>query len=250
MIEKMLNTMMKRYQMFTYVGLAIVIIAFALSLQGADANATFFAADKTSREAAVAGSELVAANVARHSIPAWVPSFKFVGLGILLGAITMALGMIIKTLHDLGKNVMAGWPAHLNPGLPAKPMAAKMFPMIMMMGWMILIVGLIWALALNGTVTSYWSHSVANELNPAQPGSTLLNQLQVITSTLPWLGVLRFMGMALLFSAITVALTVIIRSLQMQEKSLNRFIAARSGGNWLNQCLPFSQAFPRTRGEA
>jgi len=114
-----------------------------------------------------------------------VPSFKFVGLGIMLGAITMALGMIIQNLRELGKNVRANWPAQLNPGLPEKPLAAKMFPMIMMMGWMILIVGLIWALGLNGTVTSYWNHSIANELNLAEPGSTLLNQLGTITATLP-----------------------------------------------------------------
>lgn len=229
MMEKIINVMMKRYQMFAYLGLIIVLIAFALSLQAADANSTFFTADKATREAAGVGSELVSANVTRHSIPAWVPSFKFVGLGILLGAITMALGTIIQTLRELGKDVMSGWPAHLNPGLPQKPRAAKMFPMIMMVGWMLLIVGLIWAIGLNGTVTSYWNHSIANELNTAQPGSTLLNQLGTITATLPWLGFLRFLGMALLFSGITVALTVIIRTLQMQEKRLKRFIDTQSG---------------------
>ena len=116
----------------------------------------------------------------------------------------------------------------VNPGLPEKLLSAKMFPMIMMMGWMLLIAGLIWALALNGTVTSYWNHSIAGELNPSQTGSTLLNQLRVITTTLPWLSFLRFLGMAFLFSAITVALSVIIRTLQLQEKSLTRFIAAQS----------------------
>jgi hypothetical protein len=66
-------------------------------------------------------------------------------------------------------------------------------------------------------VTSYWHHSIANGLNPAQPGSALLNQLGTIAATLSWLNVLRFLGMALLFSGITVALTIIIRTLQMQE---------------------------------
>ena len=58
-----------------------------------------------------------------------------------------------------------------------------------------------------------------------------MNQLGTIKATLPWLGALRFLGMALLFSGITVALTVIIRTLQMQEKSLRRFVDARSGSN-------------------
>ena len=112
-----------------------------------------------------------------------------------------------------------------------KPRAAKLFPMIMMIGWMLLFVGLIIALWLNGTVTSYWNHSIADELNPAEAGSALLSQLGLITSTLPWLAFFRFAGMALLFSAITIALTVIIRTLQFQEKSLERFVEARSGGN-------------------
>ena len=231
MMEKMQNAMMKRYQMFVWIGFIIVLIAFLLSLLAANANAVFFSADKATREAAGAGTGLVAANVLRNSVPTWVPSFKFLGLGIMLGAITMALGTIIQTLRALGKDVMAKWPADLNPGVPAKPRAAKLFPMIMMMGWMLLIIGLIVALWLNGTVTSYWNQSIANELNPAAASSALLSQLGLITSTLPWLGLFRFAGMALLFSAITIALTVIIRTLQFQEKTLQKFVDARSGGN-------------------
>jgi hypothetical protein len=37
--------------------------------------------------------------------------------------------------------------------------------------------------------------------------------------------------MALLFTSITVALTVIIRTLQTQKNLLNKFVQARSGGN-------------------
>ncbi|RMG96638.1 MAG: hypothetical protein D6706_09950 [Chloroflexi bacterium] len=227
MMEKMQNTMMKRYQMFAWLGLIIVLIAFLLSLNAASANATFFSVDKATREAAGTNSALALANVARHSIPTWVPSFKFLGLGIMLGAITMALGVIVKTLRDLGNNVMGTWPNTLNPGTPEKPRAAKMFPMIMMMGWLILIIGLIWALSLNNTVVAYWNHSVATELNTAESGSLLLRQLGTIQSTLPWLGALRFLGMAFLFTGITVALTVIIRTLQFQEKTLQRFVNAR-----------------------
>lgn len=229
MMEKMQNAMMKRYQMFVWLGFIIVLIAFLLSLSAANANALFFSADKATREAAGAGSALMTANVIRHSIPTWVPSFKFLGLGIMLGAITMALGVIVKTLRELGKDVMANWPAELNPGVPAKPLAAKLFPMIMMMGWMALVVGLILALWLNGVVTSYWNHSIANELNPAQPGSLLLTQLGLTAGALPWLSFLRFLGMAFLFTGITVALTVIIRTLQFQEKTLHKFVQARSG---------------------
>ena len=96
-MEKMQQTMMKRYTMFAGLGLLIVLIAFLFSLQAANANAVFFSIDKLTREAADVGTNIVAANVTRHSIPHWVPSLKFLGLGILLGAITMALGLIATT---------------------------------------------------------------------------------------------------------------------------------------------------------
>jgi hypothetical protein len=230
MMEKMQNSMMKTYQGFAWLGLIIVLVAFLVAVfAGAGANATFFSVDKATREAAEAGSTLVAANVTRHSVVTWVPSFKFLGLGIMLGAITMALGLIATILRNLGRDVMSHWPAELNPGIPPKPVAAKMFPMIMLLGWIILIIGLVWALALNGIVTSYWNHSIANELNPAEPGSALLTQLGIIQGTLPWLGFFRFLGMSVLFTGITVALTVIIRTLQHQEKTLEKFVAARAG---------------------
>jgi hypothetical protein len=230
MMDKMINAMMKRYQMFVWLGLIIVLIAFWMAYSvGANAQATFFSVDKAAREAAGTGTIYALANAARHSIPTWVPMLKFLGLGIMLGAITMALGSIIQTLQVLGKEVSANWSDKLNPGEPEKPKAAKLFPLLMMMGWIILIIGVIWAFSLNSTVTSYWNHSVANELNPAQLGSTLLTQLGTIVSTLPWLNAFRFTGMAFLFTAITLALTVIIRALQFQEKSLENFLQSKTG---------------------
>lgn len=228
MMEKMQNKMMKHYQMFGWLGFIIVVIAFLYSLQGAGANSTFFSVDKASREAAGAGSALVAASVLRHSIPTWVPAVKFLGLGMIIGAITMALGVIATTLRNTGGNVMGKWPKQLNPGVPPKPRSAKLFPMIMMMGWMVLIIGVIVAFSINGTVTSYWAHAIATELNPAQSGSLLLNQLGAIKATLPWIALMRFVGMSLVFTAITVSLTVIIRTLQYQETTLRNFVAARS----------------------
>jgi hypothetical protein len=226
-MEKMQQRMMKNYKMFAGLGLIIVLIAFAISLVAADANTTFFSVDKVTREAAGAGSNIVAANVTRHVIPNWVPSFKFVGLGLMLGAITMALGIIAITLRNLGINLMSNWPKELNPGAPEKPQAAKRFPMLMMIGWMILIISLIVALITNGEVVFYYGHSIANELNPAEPGSPLLSSFGLIKGIQPWLGALRFLGMAFLFTAITIALTVIIRTLQHQEKSLKMFIKGR-----------------------
>jgi hypothetical protein len=228
-MEKMQNAMMKQYKMFAGIGLFIVLIAFLVSLLAADANSVFFSATKGAREGS--DSALIAANVTRNVIPHWVPAFKFVGLGLMLGAITMALGIITKTLRELGIGVMSRWPKNLNPGAPEKPRAAKIFPMLMIMGLMLLLIGLIAALASNGTVSTYWNNSIALVLNPAGPNSVELQNLGIIQGIKPWLGALRFAGMALLFTAITVSLTVIIRTLQAQEMVLRGFVRARTAAN-------------------
>jgi hypothetical protein len=225
-MEKMQNSMMKHYKMFAAIGLIIVVIAFGVSLLAADANSTFFSATKEAREGS--DSTLIAANVTRNVIQQWVPALKFVGLGLMLGAITMALGIIATTLREFGIGVMSRWPKNLNPGAPDKPRAAKMFPMLMIMGWMLLLVGLIVALASNGTVSAYWNNSIALVLNPAGLDSIELQRLGFITGIKPWLGALRFAGMALLFTAITVAVTVMIRTLQAQERNLRGFVKART----------------------
>jgi len=76
-------------------------------------------------------------------------------------------------------------------------------------------------------VTTYWSHSAAAELNRAA-GSALLQQLSLIQASLPWLAALRFLGMGLLLTAITVALTVIVPTLQLQNQSLAKFVQLRT----------------------
>ena len=119
MMEKMITAMMKRYQLFAWMGLIMVLLAvwFAYSI-GADANATFLSVDKATREAAATGSVLALANTALHSTTTWVPAFKFMGLGLMLGAITMVLGLIMQTLRTLGEHVTGICPAHLTPRLP------------------------------------------------------------------------------------------------------------------------------------
>lgn len=82
-----------------------------------------------------------------------------------------------------------------------------------------LIIGIVLAV---GVVPSYWNHSIAGELNPAEAGSKLLSQLGTVSSFADWLNPLRMVGMASLFTAITIALTVIIGTLRMQAGMLIR----------------------------
>lgn len=220
----MMNAMMKRYEMIAVVGLIIVLVAFALAYVAAENTAFWLGAAKDTREAARAGSGLVAAKVSAETLRTWVSPFKFTGLALMLGAITMALGLILLNLKELGTGFMATWPERLRPEPPQPPKTVMMFRMAMMLGVLLVVVSLLVALNLVPTVQSYWSHSIAAELNPAEPGSALLAQLGFIRSQLWWINAIKFTGMALLFTGITLALTVIIRTLQTQEATLERFL--------------------------
>jgi hypothetical protein len=197
----------------------------------APAQSTFFSDAKAVRESAEIGSRFVNANVTRHVIEAWVPQFKFLGLGFGLMAITMALGTIAKRLRRMGKVITSHFPAHLRPEMLPVPSRVRVFQLSTLMGVMILLAALIVGIVLAvGIVPAYWNHSIADQLNPAQAGSTLLDQLSVVSSFAKWLNPLRMVGMAMLFTGITIALTVIIGTLRMQSKLLHNFYQRASTG--------------------
>ena len=51
--------------------------------------------------------------------------------------------------------------------MPKLPITAQMFPMLMMMGMMVLIAALVIGIILAVISFGYWNHSIATELNPA-----------------------------------------------------------------------------------
>ena len=227
----MIEGMMPKYPMIALVGWMFVLIAFLVGLfVFSPAQATFLSDAKAIREAASAGSAFVDANVSRHVIEAWLPQFKFVGLGLSLMAITMALGTIAKKLRHMGKVIAAHMPANLAPPTPPIPGRVRIFQLSTMMGIMILLAALIVGIVLaTGVVPDYWSHSIASALNPAAAGSALLDQLASVSSYAKWLNPLRILGMGFLFTGITVALTVIIGTLRLQAGMLVQFYQKASG---------------------
>ena len=221
----MIESMMPMYPMIAvmgwmFVGIAILVGVFAL----APAQSAFFSDAKAVREAAGAGSLFVNANVISNVIEAWVPQFKFLGLGLGLMAITMALGIIAKKLRQMGMTITGHMSSDYRPPMPPIPGSVRWFQLSTMMGLMVLLAVLIVGIVLaTGVVPAYWNNSIANVLNQAQPGSALLAQLGVVKSFHFWLNPLRLVGMSFLFTAITIALTVIIGTLRQQAKLLVGF---------------------------
>ena len=227
----LIEGMMPRFQTIAVAGWMMVLVAFLIGVTAlTSAQAAFYADAKAVREGAAANSTFVQANVASHVIETWLPQFKFLGLGLGLMAITMALGSIAKRLRRMGQVISSHLPADLRPAMPPIPLRVRVFQLSTLMGVMILLAALVIGIVLAaGAVPAYYNHSIANELNPAQPGSDLLAQLGLVSSFADWLNPLRMVGMAFLFTAITIALTVIIGTLRTQAEVLMRFGAEAVG---------------------
>ncbi|MEK6221257.1 MAG: hypothetical protein N2D54_03320 [Chloroflexota bacterium] len=221
----MIEGMMPMYPMIALMGWMFVLIAVLVGLYVfSPAQAVFFADAKAIREGAAAGSAFVQANVDRHVIEAWLPQFKFLGLGLGLMAITMALGTIAKKLRYMGKVIASHMPATLRPDTPPIPKQARLFQVSTMMGLMVLLGVLIYGLLLaTGAVPAYWNNAIIGNLNPAQVGSALLGQLGLVSSYAKWLNPLRMLGMSFLFTGIIIALGVIIGVLRLQAQMLVNF---------------------------
>jgi hypothetical protein len=228
----MIEGMMPLYPWIAIMGWGFVLVSLLIGIFSlSPAVSTFFSDSKAVREAAEAGSAFVNANVTAHVIESWVPQFKFVGLGLGLLAITMALGTIAKRLRGMGWVITGHIREDLRPKMPPIPHRVRYFQFSAVMGVMVLVVALIIGIVLGVTVVpDYWSNSIATQLNPAQPGSTLLQQLETVSSFARWLNPLRMVGMAFLFTGITVALTVIIGTLRGQAALLIGFFNRATSG--------------------
>jgi len=223
----LIEGMMPIYPLIALMGFMMVAATFFVGLFIlAPAENQFFSDTKAVREMAAPGDAegFVEANVIRHVTETWVPSFKFLGLGFGLLAITMALGTVAKRLRCMGKLVNSHMGRYA-PKIPKVPIAVRFMQGSAMMGIMILmgtfVISLVLALSI---VPSYFNNSIADTLNPAEVGSDLLNQLAIIQSHNLWLAPLRMVGMTFLFTGILIALGVIIWNLRIQADLMMDYI--------------------------
>lgn len=143
----------------------------------------------------------------------WLPPVLFLGVGLLLSAVTFLLATILGTLRDGGRDVqraVGGDSVDL-----VKPVTAKLFPPVMMMGLMVLMAGVVVGIVLSGLQGDYWSHAGSQVVDgPATPA--LASDLADIQSIRAWLQPLDFVGMGLILTGIVLALATIVRALRFQ----------------------------------
>lgn len=218
MVESMLVGMAKVMWMPSLImGVGMVIIAFLVVLNTSQtATSFFFSAAKSVREGT--GPAYVAAHRSFQTTFAWIPGFKFLGMGLIFSAITFNLANIIGALREAGAKAQKSLGAEIKS--MAKPAIASLFPMLMMVGLAILIISFIVSLNLASLASSYFNNPIKDVLDQAPSNSQLTRQLSSIQSTKAWLEPFKFVGFALLLTGISLALATIRKILQFQAGHL------------------------------
>ena len=113
---------------------------------------------------------------------------------MILGGVTFLLVTILGALRTGGGRVQDAMGVPISIIKP--PKTARISPMLMMMGMMILIASLITPFVVATVSYGYWNHSIATELNPAAAGSQLLGSLSTINTMNARLAPFKFVGVA------------------------------------------------------
>ncbi|MDZ7733144.1 MAG: hypothetical protein U5R31_08510 [Acidimicrobiia bacterium] len=136
----------------------------------------------------------------------------FLGMGLILGGITMTLVNVVRNLRDAGRDVQESLGAQ--PLQLRKPLTGKLTPLVMMMGVMIEVVafavGLVAAFAIGGV-------DPAAIADPAVASAGDLGDIGFVRAVSAWLPGLRLLGVAVILGSITLTLTTIRSAIRFQS---------------------------------
>ncbi len=219
-MEKMMQNMMKHYPMMIGMGFMLVVIALIVGAFNAANAAAYYAVDKAVRDASL---ELAQVRSGIESTVVWLPYFKFLGVGMILAGITMALGVIATGLQKMATEVLGK--------APPKPRSAMLMRAWMMLGMLVILVGFIVSLGVAGTASSVFSNPII-AIDAAESGSAILAGLGSVHAAESWLEAFKFVGVGFLFMGIINGLASILYALNLQRQALPQVVqkqgAARS----------------------
>ena len=225
-MQKLISGMSKMYPVFIAMGVMVVLASVVVGYQNSQAAAEYFGQPKVIRE-----TTLMAQRAAIMSTGLWLPYLKFLGLGLILSGIVMALRVIIDDLQGAGNKVMSNLPESKRPAPPSAPWYGKLMPITMMMGLLIFIAALVVSLDLASTASALFSNPIP-DIDAAAAGSVLLTQVETIHATTAWLVPLKFFGISTEFLAIVMGLGTIIYILSNQTTMIGNGIGiARTLGH-------------------
>jgi hypothetical protein len=209
-MQQFIGKMARMYPLLIAMGFMIVAIAFGIGYVNSQTAAEYFSQPKVLRE-----TTLLAERASIESVGLWLPYFKFLGIGLILGGIVMALRIIIDGLKGSGEEVLANLPEKIRPTLPSPPWYGPMMPMVMMLGLLVFVVALIVGLDIAGDARALFANPLPT-IDAAGAGTALLATLEGIKATSAWLVPFKFFGVATEFLAIAMGLGTIIFILVQQ----------------------------------
>jgi hypothetical protein len=215
-MEKMMQALMRQFRLIIALGFMMIVLSLIIGAINAGNATAYYAVDKATRETS---AQWVPVRAAVESTVIWLPYFKFLGLGMILAGITMALGLIATRLRVLGTEVMGSLPQTARQPVPGKPRSATYMRLLMMSGLMVIIIGLVVAIGTAATAGAVFSNPIP-VIDATPTGSALLQDLARIHANEAWLEAFKFVGVALLFLSIVSGLSTVLFSLRSQQTTL------------------------------
>lgn len=147
-------------------------------------------------------------------------AFVFLGMGMILGAITMTLVNIVRTLRDAGRDVQTSLGAEAIQ--IKKPWSGQFTAPVMMMGLMVeiaaFIIGIVNAVTLGGV-------DPAAVASPGSASAADLADIGTVNAFTAWLPGLRLTGLAMILVAIVFVLTTIQKVIRFQGDRISELAA-------------------------
>jgi len=138
-------------------------------------------------------------------------AFLFLGMGLILGGITMTLVNVVRSLRDAGRDVQQSLGAQ--PVQLDKPLSGKLTPHVMLMGVMVevaaFVIGIIAA-------TTIGDVSLTALADPSTAGPGDLADIGFVRAASAWLPGLRLVGLALILTSVVLTLTTIQKAIRFQ----------------------------------
>jgi hypothetical protein len=147
----------------------------------------------------------------------WLPRLQLLGMGLMFGGITFLLATILGNLRLYGGLVQEKSGRRVLALKP--PWSAQAFPMLMMMGLMILIGALVVSIVIAFIAGDVFDRPLS-EIGGAQAGSGLLGDLQTVKTYGAWLQAFAMTGLAVVLSGIVLALYTIAQVLRFQHSRI------------------------------
>ncbi len=197
-------------------GAMVLIAALVIGVVQSSLSTDLFEVDKTAREVDPTGS-LLNKQQFIESTSIWLPRFQLLGMGLMFGGITFLLATILGNLRLYGGLVQEKSGRRVLALKP--PWSAQAFPMLMMMGLMILIGTLVVSIVIAFTAGDVYGNPIS-AIDGAGAGSGLLDDLQTVKTFSAWLQAAAITGLGVVLSGIVLALYTIAQVLRFQHSRI------------------------------